>query len=313
MTSTTESAYDISQGFRWKPDYDTVLEQIADSDIEELVKTEWNLLRDMIKYKVDENIALFLADPPPHNAVEFQPLPEDLLKAGNLKLPPFPLREQNDLNHNEVPKVYMTQQEAGEIKAFIFRQLHEFDDDPPFTIQRVCELCVRPKQHYKALGKYLRAVEKSLLVTSSWNAFPAEESNHDGPTISSLSMTAGLLSAPTTPLFSPIFFHHEDARRSKSQSPPPSPLTLSGMESMGHVEPLEGMPPKALGLVDELDDPSPGHLSNHPTALTAVTTVGSKPFMDTLETRFVRGEGQHDTESRDQRMADGAGDKENIG
>lgn len=85
------------------------------------------------------------------------------------------------------------------------------------------------------------------------------------------------------------------------------------MESMGHVEPLEGMPPKALGLVDELDDPSPGHLSNHPTALTAVTTVGSKPFMDTLETRFVRGEGQHNMESNDQRMADGAGDKENIG
>ncbi|KAG1754538.1 PPP4R2-domain-containing protein [Suillus lakei] len=267
----------------------------------------------MIKYKVDENIALFLADPLPHNTGEFQPLPEDLLKAGNLKLPPFPLREQNDLNHIEVPKAYMNQQEAGEIKSFIFRQLHEFDDDPPFTIQRVCELCVRPKQHYRALGKYLRAVEKSLLVTSSWNAFPAEESSQDGPTISSLSMTAGLLSAPTTPLFSPIFFHHEDARRSKSQSPPPSPLTLSGMESMGHVEPLEGMPPKAFGLVDELDDPSPGHLSTHPTALTAVTTVGSKPFLDSLEARFVRGEGQHDMEISDQRMADGAGDKENIG
>ncbi|KAG1832147.1 PPP4R2-domain-containing protein [Suillus variegatus] len=271
-----ESAYNISQHFRWNPVH--------------FFRIEWALLRDVIKYKVDENIALFLADPLPHNTVEFQPLPDDLLKAGNLKLPPFPLREQNDLNHSEVPKAYMNQQEAGEVKAFIFRQLHEFDDDPPFTIQRVCELCVQPKQHYKALGKYLRAVEKSLLVTSSWDAFPAEESNQDGPTISSLSMTAGLLSAPTTPLFSPIFFHHEDAR-SKSQSPPPSPLALSGMESNGAC---------------------PGHLSSHPTALTAVTTVGSKPFMDTLETRFVRGEGQHDMDSSDQRMADGAGDKENI-
>lgn len=309
----TESAYDISQHFRWSPDYDSVLEQIADSDVVE-PRTEWDLLRDMIKYKVDQNIALFLADPPPHNALEFQSLSEDLLKAGNLKLPPFPLREQNEHNHNEVPKAYMNQQEADVIKSFIFSQLHEFDDDPPFTIQRVCELCVRPKQHYKALGKYLRAVEKSLLVTSSWNAFPTEsESSQDGPTRSSLSMTAGFLSTPTTPLFSPIFFHHEDARRSKSQSPPPSPLTLSAMESMGHVEPLEGMPPKALGLVDELDDPSPGHFSNHPTALTAVTTVGSKPFLDSLEARFVRGARQHDMESSDQRMADGAGDKENIG
>ncbi|KAG0705946.1 PPP4R2-domain-containing protein [Suillus ampliporus] len=306
-----ESTHDISQNFCWNPDYDTVLEQMADSDVVE-PRTEWDLLRDIIKYKVDKNIALFLADPPPHHAEEFQPLSEDLLKAGNLKLPPFPLREQNDLNHNEVPKVYMNQREADDIKGFIFRQLHEFDDEPPFTIQRVCELCVRPKQHYKALGKYLRAVEKSLLVTSSWTAFPAE-SSQEGPTFSSLSMTAGLLSTPTTPLFSPIAFYHEDARRSKSQSPPPSPLTLSGIEAMGHVEPLEGMPPKALGLVDELDDPSPGHLSNHPTALTAVTTVGSKPFLDSLEARFVRGEGQHDMGSSDQRLADGSGDKENKG
>jgi serine/threonine-protein phosphatase 4 regulatory subunit 2 len=60
--------------------------------------------------------------------MEFQPLPEDLLKAGNLKLPPFPLREQNDLHHSEIPKAYMNLQEASEIKAFIFRQLHEFDE-----------------------------------------------------------------------------------------------------------------------------------------------------------------------------------------
>ena len=82
---------------------------------------------------------------------------------------------------------------------------------------------------------------------------------------------------------------------------------------MGAVEPLEGMPPRALGLVDELDDPSPGHLSDHPTALTAVTTVGSKPFLDSLEARFVRGEGRHDMENNDQRMTDGVGDKENKG
>lgn len=183
------------------------------------------------------------------------------------------------------------------------------DSEPPFTIQRICELCVRPKRHYKALGKYLRAVEKTLLVTSSWNAFPAE-SSQDGPTVSSVFMTGGLQSAPTTPLFSPLPFLHGDARRSTSQSPPTSPLTLGSIESIGPIEPLEGLPPRALGLVDELDDPSPGHLSDHPTALTAVTTVSSKPFLDSLEAKFVRGTNQ-DMESIDQRMADGAGDKEN--
>jgi len=30
---------------------------------------------------------------------------------------------------------------------------------------------------------------------------------------------------------------------------------------------------KALGLVDEMDDPGPGHLSDHPTAISSVTTL----------------------------------------
>ena len=58
---------------------------------------------------------------------------------------------------------------------------------------------------------------------------------------------------------------------------------------VGHPEPLE---PRALGLVDELDDPNPGHLSDHPTALSSVTTIGdgvvSRPFLESLEQRFVK-------------------------
>ncbi len=50
----------------------------------------------------------------------------------------------------------------------------------------------------------------------------------------------------------------------------------------------DGVETKALGLVDELDDPSPGHLSDHPHPLSATTTVGSKPFLGSLEERFVR-------------------------
>jgi len=55
---------------------------------------------------------------------------------------------------------------------------------------------------------------------------------------------------------------------------------------------------KALGLVDELDDPNPGHMSDHPTALSSVTTIGdtqSKPFMPSLEQRFVKSEDHMDT------------------
>jgi len=48
---------------------------------------------------------------------------------------------------------------------------------------------------------------------------------------------------------------------------------------------------KVLGLVDELDDPSPGHLSDHPTAISAVTDLpvegSAKPLFGTLGERFV--------------------------
>ncbi|KND00978.1 uncharacterized protein SPPG_04076 [Spizellomyces punctatus DAOM BR117] len=40
-------------------------------------------------------------------------------------------------------------------------------DEAPFTVQRLCELTVRPNEHHKNVWKYLRALEKVLLVTSS--------------------------------------------------------------------------------------------------------------------------------------------------
>ena len=55
---------------------------------------------------------------------------------------------------------------------------------------------------------------------------------------------------------------------------------------------------KALGLVDELDDPSPGHMSDQPTAISSVTTMESSPhspFLGSLEERFVKAEDAMDT------------------
>jgi serine/threonine-protein phosphatase 4 regulatory subunit 2 len=98
---------------------------------------------------------------------------------------------------------------------------------------------------------------------------------------------AGLLptSVPSTPLFSPISFLHDDARRSRSRSPPPSPLNLNGTEHSGDPLSIEL---RELGLVDELDDPNPGHLSDRPTALTSVTNIGGSLGAISLEDRFVR-------------------------
>ncbi|KAJ7273575.1 PPP4R2-domain-containing protein [Mycena haematopus] len=242
---------------------------------------EWPLLRDIIKRKIDQNIELFLSGPGrPAPPAHFQPLPS---ASGGLKLPPFPPRK----SLVPAPVNYMTVEESTEMKDSVFALLDQFDSwvNPPFTIQRVCELCLYPKQNYNSVGKYLRAVEKSLLVTSTYDSFPPLTASERDTTIRTMA-SIGAPTAPPTPLFSPIPFLHDDARRSKSRSPPPSPLILAN-SGEAHPEPLET---KALGLVDELDDPAPGHMSEHPVALTSVTTSDGEQFVDSLEARFVRGQ-----------------------
>ena len=43
-------------------------------------------------------------------------------------MPPFPPRKRDESNPNEAPKSFMTEQEANELKGFIFAQLHEFEE-----------------------------------------------------------------------------------------------------------------------------------------------------------------------------------------
>ena len=173
---------------------------------------------------------------------------------------------------------------------FIAFRVSDWYDRGPFTIQRICELCVNPRQHYKYVGKYLRAVEKSLLVTSTWDAFPPlSEVESTYSTSGHPSISTSAVSAPNTPMFSPIPFLHEDARRSKSRSPPPSPLSLPTPVGAGLTAADDSADVKALGLVDELDDPKPGHLSDHIEPISSTTTMGSRPLHGTLEERFVKG------------------------
>ena len=122
-------------------------------------------------------------------------------------------------------------------------------------------------------------------MTSTWDSFPnpvnsETKPNGNGPTTSPLSI--GPISAPTTPIFSPIPFLHSDARaRSKSQSPP-----RTSPNELNYVEP-------AFGRVDELDDPRPGHLSDGPTPISSTTTITM-----TLQDRFVKGEDQEQKEGQ---------------
>ncbi|KAH9842592.1 PPP4R2-domain-containing protein [Rhodofomes roseus] len=292
MSADSEATLAGADTFEWKPEYDSLIEEVASTDVVDLSK--WSLIRDIIKYKIGKNITLFLSGEVKReysrSTVTAQPC------QGGAKFLPFPPRERNEANPNEAPKNALTEQEAAEFKEVILGQFEEFVQSPPFTIQRLCELCVRPTEHYKHLGKYLRAVERTLLVTSTWDAFPASpDKPANQPVVGTVPVGINAFSAPTTPIFSPIPFLHEDARRSSSRSPPPSPLVLPAIQSGGTATALphagaEGAAPQALGLVDELDDPSPGHLSEHPQALSATTNVTSKPLFGSLEERFTKAE-----------------------
>ncbi|KAK0197243.1 PPP4R2-domain-containing protein [Armillaria mellea] len=302
---------DLPPDFRWLPEYDDILQAIASTDI---VQTEWSKLRDIIKFKIKENIGLFLSQAkPPPPPVASPPL---TLSNGGLKLPPFPARQLNILIPVQAPVNYMNKEQAEQMRQYIYAELDEIDENSPFTIQRVCELCLNPMRHYKSVGKYLRAMEKSLLVTSTWDSFPKSSGDDIGTKVSLnvVGVPSRTSSVPATPLFSPIPFLHSDARRSKSRSPPPSPLAL-GAAAASQAEMLA---PKALGLVDELDDPSPGHMSDHPTAISSVTSIAendSQPFIQSLDQRFVKAEATRDAQSEDHVMAIDTEpqSKENVG
>ncbi|KAF4472511.1 hypothetical protein FALBO_592 [Fusarium albosuccineum] len=54
----------------------------------------------------------------------------------------------------------------------ITNHLETFETFPPHTIQRLAELVLRPRAHYKALASYLHAVDRVVQVTSGINTYP---------------------------------------------------------------------------------------------------------------------------------------------
>ena len=54
----------------------------------------------------------------------------------------------------------------GEMKERILEQLESYTGTP-FTVQRLCELLVQPKRHYKRTDKFMRGLEKVMLVVST--------------------------------------------------------------------------------------------------------------------------------------------------
>lgn len=307
-----EASHDVSPDFQWQPEYDGFLAQIADSNV---VDSEWGILRDMIKYRVNQALEDFVAHPAPVIPASAKPTVPSTSVTATLASPPFaatqppatlhglvipsfPFRRVRP--HRQQPSL-LSPDETARHKQRVFALLDDFDEgNPPFTVQRVCELALRPRQHYKTAGKYLRALERALLVTSTWDQYPPVppgEANGADDVDDTLASSAASLRLATTPIFSPIPFLHEDARarsRSRSRSPPISPLLLPHASASDAAGPatIEG---HALGLVDELDDPGPAHMKDHPVALTEVTTLSGNVEPLPLSERFVRSDNLEDT------------------
>ncbi|KAK5992697.1 hypothetical protein PT974_06112 [Cladobotryum mycophilum] len=58
-------------------------------------------------------------------------------------------------------------------------KIESFDPYPPHTLQRLAELLLKPRAHYKALATYLHAVDRVVQVTSGTDTYPLPPSVPD--------------------------------------------------------------------------------------------------------------------------------------
>ncbi|KAG6001041.1 hypothetical protein E4U21_004767 [Claviceps maximensis] len=74
--------------------------------------------------------------------------------------------EARDAARAELPK------QVDDMLLGIKKHLETFTRQPPHTIQRLAQLILRPKAHYRALASYLHAVDRVVRVSSATNTYP---------------------------------------------------------------------------------------------------------------------------------------------
>ncbi|KTW30337.1 hypothetical protein T552_00810 [Pneumocystis carinii B80] len=116
-----------------------VLESLSSTGI---FNEEWSNWKDIFENRLKENLWLF-------------------------ELPRTSSDIENGIETEDGLPLSMSQSEKmlfDRIKNVLFSNFLTY---PPHTVQRLAELLLSPKLHYKSLSKYLRAVEKTLMVTST--------------------------------------------------------------------------------------------------------------------------------------------------
>ncbi|KAJ9096082.1 hypothetical protein QFC21_005447 [Naganishia friedmannii] len=183
---------------------------------------------------------------------------------GGLIIPPFPPRpssrnSQRDGSHRlsggdsvEVDeesviggrtlKGEMEPSEAWSFLRDLFKSLDEFTIAPPFTIQRLCELTWKPFLQHTSIGKYFRALEKNLLVTTAYDVsygeeeLPARQASGGVGSLGSIGInghrsrassvsSSSSTSSQSAPLFTPIPFLVERHAVNPDGTPMSTPAT----------------------------------------------------------------------------------------
>jgi hypothetical protein len=192
-----------------------------------------------------------------------------------------PADMQNFYPSSRAPASTVSPLSADEVTKqlrLLYGMLDDFDTQPPFTIQRLCELVVSPTGHYNSGAKWVAALKRCLAVTATRDAFPispiqnatsvpnghADEAKSDvselemdrmdglAPSTGTRSRSASVASV-ADPLFSPIPFITEAAEADEAVPE----LELGGADRT-HAdavpsEVVDTAPPTAAAAPEEAD------------------------------------------------------------
>ncbi|EGI70692.1 Serine/threonine-protein phosphatase 4 regulatory subunit 2 [Acromyrmex echinatior] len=108
------------------------------------------------------------------------------------------------------------------MKSNLLERLESFAN-APFTVQRICELLTAPRKEYNRVDKFMRAIEKNILVVSTREPGPITRRGETGD---------GMVNGSV----------EEDAASVTQQPPPPSPSQPSLQPSSQTTQPQPAQP-----------------------------------------------------------------------
>lgn len=171
-------------------------------------------------------------------------------------------------------------------KRVVFDMLDEFETDPPFTIQRLAELVLRPTQHYRSRAKYLGALRRVLLVTATTVNVAEQSSAQEGATAHGEGAQDGAWpyrprsSSHHDTIYSPIPFLQDQEEPETKEVPHEKPevatLPVDNSSAVTSAADYLGIPD---GRVDELDEQLDGRthaVSNAVHPLSAATNLSQR-------------------------------------